>query len=525
MMREPIHRLVLPGVDGAAALVARSWPVAGVTLAIVIAWIVGWYWTTGAAMVEIWTRSETFAHGFVVAPISAWLIWRARAEVAALAPRPSWWILVPMGAVGVGWALGELGAVNALSQFSFVALIVLAVPAVLGTSVARAIAFPLGFLFFAVPIGEFMMPLLMEWTADFTVKALQLTGIPVFREGQNFLIPSGRWSVVEACSGVRYLIASLVVGTLYAYLSYRSLKRRLVFVAFSILVPIVANWIRAYMIVMIGHLSGNTLAVGVDHLMYGWVFFGAVILLMFWIGGHWHDDVDAPVTEPPLPTAPIRVASPGEIQLVGAMVAVATAVWPLGYAAIERSDVASPPALSTLGAAGDWSASAAPVADWRPRFQNPASELQQTFTRGGAPVGLYVGYYRNQDSGRKLVSSDNVLVKSDDLVWLRVASGRRPIVVDGQPVDAGTAVLKDQTGEALVAWYWYWIDGRLTASDTLAKAHTALSRLTGRGDDGAIVVVYARNGQPGAADAALGSFVRELGPGIRALLERTRDRR
>ena len=48
-------------------------------------------------------------------------------------------------------------------------MIVLAVPAVLGVRVARALAFPLAFLFFAVPFGEFVLPLLMDWTANFTV--------------------------------------------------------------------------------------------------------------------------------------------------------------------------------------------------------------------------------------------------------------------------------------------------------------------------------------------------------------------
>ncbi|HET7032132.1 MAG TPA: exosortase A [Casimicrobiaceae bacterium] len=522
MMRDPVPGL-LPGFERAASAM-RAWPVAAATLAVVVAWIFGWYWDTVTGMVSIWARSETFAHGFAVAPISAWLVWRARAGLAALVPQPSWWILAPIGGAGAGWMLGELGAVNALSQFCLVALIVLTVPAVLGTTVARRIAFPLGFLFFMVPIGEFMMPQLMVWTADFTVRALQLTGIPVFREGQNLTIPSGRWSVVEACSGIRYLIASLVVGTLYAYLSYRSVKRRLVFVGVSILVPIVANWIRAYMIVMIGHLSGNTLAVGVDHLIYGWVFFGAVILLMFWVGARWQENTDIVVVRPSAATQG-RVALPRELLLVGAMAALTAAIWPLGIAAIERGEAASPPTLPRLDASGGWSASTGRIAEWRPRFRNPSAELQQTFTRGDVSAGIYVGYYRDQASGRKLVASDNVLVTSEDPVWSSVASGAHPIVVDGRPVDARTAILKSQTGDVLVAWYWYWIDGRLTSSDSLAKAYTALSKLTGRGDDGAVVIVYARNGQPGAADATLGAFVREMGPGIRALLERTRDQR
>ena len=126
-------------------------------------------------------------------------------------------------------------------------------------------------------------------TADFTVAALRASGIPVYREGLQFVIPSGSWSVVEACSGIRYLMASFMVGSLFAYLNYRSWRRRLAFVAVSLVVPIVANWLRAYMIVMLGHLSGNTLAVGVDHLIYGWVFFGIVIMAMFMVGARWSE--------------------------------------------------------------------------------------------------------------------------------------------------------------------------------------------------------------------------------------------
>ena len=86
----------------------------------------------------------------------------------------------------------------------------------MGLEVARTIAFPLAFTLMAVPIGEFLLPNLMNQTADFTVAALRLTGVPVYREGLYFTVPTGRWSVVEACSGLRYLIASLTLGLLFA---------------------------------------------------------------------------------------------------------------------------------------------------------------------------------------------------------------------------------------------------------------------------------------------------------------------
>jgi exosortase A len=249
---------------------------------------------TALAMVGIWSRSDTFAHAFLVPPIVVWLIWRRRDELAQLTVKPAPWVLLPMAAACVLWLLGELANVNAASQFALVSLLVLTVPAVYGLQVAKALTFPLLFLFFAVPLGDFMLSPMMQWTADFTILALQLSGVPVLREGLQFVIPSGSWSVVEACSGVRYLIASFMVGTLFAYLNYRTSWRRAVFMLVSLLVPIVANWVRAYLIVMTGHLSGNTLAVGADHLIYGWVFFGIVIGLMFMIGARW-TEADLPV--------------------------------------------------------------------------------------------------------------------------------------------------------------------------------------------------------------------------------------
>ena len=235
------------------------------------------------------------------------------------------------------------------------------------------------------------MPQLMEWTADITVLALRLTGIPVYREGQNFNIPSGSWSVVEACSGVRYLIASLVIGTLYAYLTYRSTLRRLVFIGFSILVPVIANWVRAYMIVMIGHLSGNKLAVGVDHLIYGWLFFGVVILLMFWIGARWRDDTprSRPVRRAASAGRRAPAASPGEFLLVAVMVAVAAMVWPLGSRLIERSDAASIPALSAPASMGGWRATEGGLTTWQPQFQNPPAQLHDTLDARATPRSAF----------------------------------------------------------------------------------------------------------------------------------------
>ena len=467
------------------------WRPALLAYAMVLAVFGALYWETAASIVRIWERSETFAHGFLVVPIVLWLVWRRRQLLAAIPPVPGLWAVVLLALAGFAWLLGELAAVNALSQLAFVSMLVLLVPTLLGYGVAWAIAFPLAFLFFGVPFGEFAMPQLMQWTADFTVLAVRASGVPLYREGLQFIIPTGTWSVIEACSGIRYIIASLTVGTLFAYLNYQTTKRRAVFILVSLLVPVVANWLRAYMIVMLGHLSGNKLATGVDHIIYGWVFFGLVIMLMFWIGTRWSE----PEPELPAPTASAAVsavqspAAQGRWLLAGIVACVVLASpqalrWEIDHvqAAAPEPQLVAPAELSP-----GWTATPEAAPQWQPAFHNPSAQLTVQYGSAKRAVKLYVGYYRNQNADRKLVSSDNVLVKSLDPAWALVARGNRNLQIGNAPLKLRTAELRGSAvpgqigADRLVVWQYYWINGTLTSSDILAKAYTALYSLLGRG--------------------------------------------
>ncbi len=456
---------------------------------------------TGHAMVSIWMRSETFAHAFLVPPISLWLVWRRRAALALLPLRPAPWFLVPIAAACLLWLLGELAGVNAATQFALVCLFVLAVPALFGTAIAREILFPLLFLFFSVPIGEFLVPVMMEGTADFTVLALRASGIPVYREGLNFIIPSGNWSVVEACSGVRYLIASFMVGTLFAYLNYRSARRRMIFMVVSVIVPVVANWLRAYLIVMLGHLSSNTLAVGADHLLYGWVFFGVVILVMFVVGARWSEPENA------VPTgAGVKGSASGSASVGGSWtIAVAVALL-LGLAQYSPRWLQSTGRWAgaanlapTLPAQmdGGWALDAqATFSDWAPNFQNPSAVVTGVYRAGELGVGVWLGLYRDQGPERKLITSTNTLVEGMSTRWVQTASNSRELGAAPAALRARTAELrqpgdlKQRATQRLLVAQLYWIDGRWVTGDAQGKLRLAFSRLLGRGDHSAVLMLY-----------------------------------
>jgi len=502
---------------------------AATAVAIAVAAILAAYWGTAVSVEAIWRRSETFAHGYVVVPIVLWLLWRSRAPLAAVPIEPYWPALAAVAAAGAGWLVASTSGVLGLEQFALLLMILGAVVAIVGLRFSQAIAFPLFFLVFAVPFGEIFVPTLIDWTADFTVLALGATGIPVYREGNNFNIPSGAWSVVEACSGIRYLIAALMGGTLYAYLTYRSAWRRAAFVVASILVPIVANWLRAYMIVMLGHLSGNKIAVDVDHLIYGWLFFGVVILLMFWIGSFWREDEPAAPAGRDAVALPIAAApaSPGAHQLLAITLTVLAAalVWRPIDAAVDARHQPYTPALAPVPAAPGWVPVGAFSPPFKPHYLGARAELEQGFASGPARVGFYVGYYNGQKQGDEMIASANVLVTDGETRWKQLSSGREAVTWNDAPADAHRALLgRDLARVAVVRLYW--VDGRVTASDYVAKALLALAKLTGRGDDSAVVVIYApySHGDRGA-DEALRRFVADHSTAIEAMLAAARSKR
>jgi exosortase A len=254
-----------------------------------LSFIVAFFWDTFSAMAAVWSNSENFSHGWLIAPISVWLIWQQWPSIKSIRWRVCAWGLAALGLCVAMWLAGELARVSVVKSVAVVLMVPSAVLLLAGWQVFKVIQFPLLFLLTMVPAGEGLTPLLMEQTSTVLVWAVQATGIPIFREGMHFTLPTGRWSVVEACSGLRYVIAAAILALLFVHLNFQSWRRKVLFVIACLALSVVANWARAYMIVIIGHLSQMRYGVGDDHVVYGWVFFGIVMTLIFWVGSKFGD--------------------------------------------------------------------------------------------------------------------------------------------------------------------------------------------------------------------------------------------
>jgi exosortase A len=501
-------------------LAPRSgWLLPGALTLGVLLILAGVFWPTLFSMIEVWDRSETFTHGYLIFPISAWLIWRQRDELAQVQPRPDLRGLILLAAAGAGWLLADAGSVNVVAQYAFIFMLIAAVWTLLGWAFVWRAFFPLMFLLFAVPVGEFLIPQMVQFTADFTVAALQLTGIPVYREGNHFSLVSGEWSVIEECSGIRYLIASITLGALYAYLTYRSWKRRLLFIIAAMIVPVFANGGRAYMIVMIAHLSDMKLALGVDHYIYGWVFFGLVMMLLFWIGSFWREDDQPAPSQPERSVAPAGSTRARPILPVAMAALVVAGLWPAYASWLSSRPLPAMPALQVEAQTG-WAPGEA-FTSWVPHWIGADQQLRQSYTQAGRNVLLELNYYVTQRQDAELINSQNFMIERQHPVWTNVGESLSTVTIGGESRQVRQAKLRGSDGQRLLVWQWNLINQRPVVNDQAAKLILALDRVRLKRDDGLSVLIATpyEESELEAAAATLARFAADMEPTIGRTLD------
>jgi exosortase A len=290
-----------------------------------------------AAAVFIWYDSTAYSHCFFVIPIAAYLAWDRRHSLAAVPVEPlplAALLALPLGAV---WLVAERLGIMEGRQLVAMTLVEILFLAVLGWRMWWALAAPLLYLYFLVPFGAFLTPKLQDITTGFVNGGLDFLQIPYASDGYLIEIPEGRFYVAEACAGLRFLIASIAFGALYACLMYRSFWRRALFMVASIIIPIIANGFRALGIVVLGHILGSAQAAAADHILYGWLFFSIVILLLILAGLPFREDVRAKADE--VAYAGPQPASPGMRRLLfaAALAAVFATIGPFTSAWLDRS--------------------------------------------------------------------------------------------------------------------------------------------------------------------------------------------
>jgi len=496
-----------------------SWRVTLVVLACVVLAVIATYWSTAVEMAGQW-RTSTYSHQVLVVPLALYLAWRRRKRLAAIEPKPSAWALLFVPLAAFAWLLGDLTATDVVQQFCLVALLVVLIVGTTGWQAARVLAAPLIFLFFAVPAGDALIPLLQDYSAWSAVKLLDLTRVPVLLEGRLITIPSGKWEVAEACSGIHYLLAMVTIGFVYADVMYRKLSRKAIFLAACVATPIVANGIRVYGILLTDYLGGTNLARSTDHIIAGGIFLTFITILLFVAGMRWRENRVDDVTAGAVTRANAvgeqaakRVTRPlARLLLFASLAFVVAAAAPALARSAGKHATASAVNLRAPTVLLPWVPSGYPASaaltGWEPPFSPADAQLAQDYAKQGRAVSLFVMYYGPSDKSGKLVNSGANLYSTPG--WLRTGERNVAAKVDGQPLQVREISITS-AGRRLVLWQWYWVDGRFTGSDYRAKLLLAWARLKTRSRGSAQIIEVTEESPTGEpAESVLRDFTGHL---------------
>jgi exosortase A len=453
------------------------------------------------AAVNVWWAYPAYSHCFLILPITLWLIWEKRDSLKGELPTFSPLALAASIPILLLWSVGEFASITEARQFACVGLAECFIVALLGWRIFRKIAFPCLYLLFLVPTGQYLIPALQDVTAKFVEWGLNAAAIPYFRDGLVFELVNGRYEIAEACAGLRFLIATVALGVLFAYLSYRKPAKIVLFLLSCLIFPVIGNGIRALLTVMVANYTNNRVAAGFDHIVYGWVFAVAIIMVILFVGSKFRD----PEAETP-PASLVRAArrfSAGG--LAGALGGIAATL--AFVALVSRYAAAETPApdlarLEQAVTAPGWTRQA-PSPDWHVDFSLPSAQVERAFARSGAPVDLSVSYYARGIKSASMLASNRYAWQSN--IWHPIRHQERRMGA----MKLDEYVISNGSAQRLV-WMSYWIDGDFTVSTPLIRLLELRSGAI-HGHSAILVLTTPVDGPEDAARARLEALLGSLG--------------
>ena len=424
------HEAVAQPISQAATLPA-AWRSGLIRLA--AAWLAlgAATWGEWVTMFRQWWDISTYNHILFVPLIVGWLVWDRRKELLDIEPAAWWRGLLPFAGAMFVWLVGSVAGVNSVSQSGAVLGLILIVPAVLGPRVALACAFPLAYLLFLVPFGDELVPTLQTVTAALVIWLTHLSGIPAVVDGVFIDTPAGLFEVAEACSGVKFLIAMIALGVLVSYACFRSWRRRAVFMAAAIVLPILANGVRAWGTIYIAQSQGVEFAAGFDHIFYGWVFFAIVVALLLAAFWRWFDrdpdDLGIDFAEQldgkwMTRLAGKTAASPQRHLAITVAIVAFFLAWNIGASRVEA---ALPDRIHLPEVEGWTRVDYTPQVPWQPRLAGADHALIGRYRdASGREIDVVYGLYAAQAEGREAgAAGEGALVPDSPWRWVAPWNG------------------------------------------------------------------------------------------------------
>jgi exosortase D (VPLPA-CTERM-specific) len=504
----------------------KPWPFIGCVVALCLA--VAIFFDGLTYMLLDWQREE-FSHGYMIPLVSLYFLLQKRPALAnGRITHQGWGVLILL--VGLMcYFLGELSAIYTIIQYGFIIVLFGITVSMLGIKGASVIGIPLAYLFFMIPLPNFLYfnlsSQLQLISSSIGVFVLRLFDISVYLEGNVIDLGTYRLQVVDACSGLRYLFPLMSFGFIVAYIYKTAFWKKAIIFLSTIPITILMNSFRITVIGITVDMWGIGAAEGFLHDFQGWVIFMAClgllaleVLIIHRLSGQKGNPLDSvdialpsPLFDSSLFVQGKKISLPMKVTLILLLLSLF-----LKFAIADRREI--------FPSRANFNEMPLVIGSWNGREgkfdQDVIDALKVTDyfladyvdARSGTAVNLYIAYYSSQRKGASVHSPKTCMPGGG---WELTQHTQRALdkVVSNPEKNLRVNRVIIQKGNAKnLVYYWFQQRGRIVTNEYLAKWYIFIDSLTRRRTDGALVRLTVDYSGTSETETNLENFVKELAP-------------
>lgn len=437
------------------------------------------YWPSSRALAGFWsdTIDRAYTHGYLILLIALGLVVRERVALAAAAVRPAPRALVALLVLSAAWVWCYQAAVQDLHLLLLPLLLLVALLSVLGAHAVRGLLFPIGFLYFAMPVWSDLIGVLQALSIHANSALIWITALPAYITGDIVHLPAGTLEIAGGCSGLHSFVVGLALAALYGELAHDPLRWRLTWMGLMAVLAMIGNWVRIFVIIAAAEASDmHTSLITVDHYWFGWFLFLLCFVCFLWLAGRLRGRSS---TDSALPQSVGESPHAHPTPLLRSTIAalLALAVLPaLVYGTEPLRTPKQPIGIVWPAAPPGWQGPSRLIDDgWKPLFLNASAVSRRQYVGpDGQPIEILIAAYGRQQQGAKLLNYGNSVLGADAELQLL---DERIVQAPGGPWDQITVA--DAAGVQALIWSRYHIGSHAFVRPHLGQLWYGVATLSG----------------------------------------------
>lgn len=439
-------------------------------------------WAEWRDFFDLWSDSIIYTHGFLVLAGTFYLLLLRRKSLANLRINGSPFALFLLAGASIVLLLSQAADVRVFRLLLVPTMIVFWGWSVWGKDFLKIAGGPIMLLIFAVPMWDDLSFVLQHITVFFNDILLRIAGIQATIQEFYIILEVGTFLVEGGCSGVRYLMVAMFLGSFYGQLYYHKQSSTIVLVLIAAILSMVSNWLRVFGIIVAGHYTEMETSLVEDHELFGWVVFLIFTLIpLFFMSARLESHGTGNSTQVPTTNSKDRQKrSSLSWPAIASLLLIWPAILPLALQA-ETERVAQEWNPTLFQSVPGWSGPLQHANIWTPEYTRPDIKLGGVYVSPDLQqVQLQIIGYRIQTQNKELIFYGNSLFNRKE--WQLVSEQKRQLENGYLPNLSSvneTIIQSRESDEQVIIWSWYEVGDTLTDSRIAAKLSGALNKIKG----------------------------------------------